>query len=172
MRRGVVAVLTLFLLCLYPVIAVGEEVGSNDLIEQAKAYDGQEIVYSGEVIGDILDAGDHVWLNVSDGSNAIGVWTDRNLAREVQVAGRYAQHGDTVQVTGTFLRACPDHGGDFDIHAKSVTLIQRGYPVSHDVTRWKVWLAVLLTMGAAGCMAFVLARLGWKMTARRNQQNT
>ena len=163
MRRGVIAALTLFLILAWPAFALGEEVGSNDLIERAQEYDGREVVYSGEVIGDILDAGDHVWLNVSDGSNALGVWTDRDLAREIQVAGRYAQHGDTVQVTGIFLRACPEHGGDFDIHAKSVTLVQRGYPVSHEVTRWKVWLATLLTFGAAGCMVFVARRTNQKL---------
>jgi hypothetical protein len=167
MRRGVVMVLALFLLSICPAIAHGENVGSNELIEQAKDFDGQEIVYSGEVIGDILDAGDHVWLNVSDGSNAIGVWTDRNLASDIQIPGRYGQHGDTVQVTGVFYRACPEHGGDFDIHAKSVTLVQSGYPVSHDVTEWKVWLAVLLTVGAAGCMVFVLSRANWRTRRRR-----
>ncbi len=167
MRCGVVVVLALFFLSLYPAIALGENVGSNELIEQAKDFDGQEIVFSGEVIGDILDARDHVWLNVSDGSNAIGIWADRNLAGDIQVPGRYAQHGDTVQVTGVFYRACPEHGGDFDIHAKSVTLVQPGYPVSHDVTQWKRWLAVLLTVGAAGCMVFVLSRTNWRTRRSR-----
>lgn len=158
MYRGVIAAWALFLLFAGPALASGSGIDSKDLIENTQAYDGQEIVYSGEVIGDILDAGDHVWLNVSDGSNAIGVWTERNLAREIQVAGRYAQHGDTVRVTGVFLRACPEHGGDSDIHAKSVTLVQRGYPVSHGVARWKVWLATFITLGAAGCMVFVVMR--------------
>jgi hypothetical protein len=157
MRRGVVSVLFLFLLCAFPAAALAEEVGSNDLIEQAKAYEGREIVFSGEVIGDILDAGDHVWINVSDGSNAVGVWTQRDLAREIHMAGRYEQRGDTVRVTGVFHRACPEHGGDFDIHAKNVTLVQRGYPVEHGVARWKVWLSALLTTGAAGLMLLIYA---------------
>jgi len=158
MRRGIVAVIILLFLCALPAAAFGEVVSSNDLIERAQQYDGRQIVFMGEVIGDILNAGDHVWLNVSDDANAVGVWVDADLAREVQVPGRYSQRGDTVQVTGTFHRACPDHGGDFDIHAESIKLIERGVPVSHPVMPWKAAAAPALTAAAAGCMAFVLMR--------------
>lgn len=167
MHRGVIAALALFLLCACPAYAIGSDVGSNDLIEDASGYDGLEIAYSGEVIGDILNAGGHVWLNVSDGSNAVGVWTDRNLASEIQVAGRYGQRGDTVRVTGVFRRACPEHGGDFDIHAEAVTLIERGLPVAHDVQTWKVWLAILLTLAAAACSIPAFYRTERKLLARR-----
>jgi len=162
------AALTLFLLCACPVLAFGEEVGSTDLIERAQSYDGREVIFSGEAIGDILDAGDHVWLNVSDGVNAVGVWVERDLASEIQVAGRYDRRGDAIRVTGAFYRACPDHGGDFDIHAKTVTLVQRGVPVTYDVHQWKVWLAILLTLGAAGCTILVLARADRKLPSRRH----
>lgn len=166
MHRGVIAALALCFLCACPAYAIGG-VGSNDLIEDAQGFDGREVSYSGEVIGDILDAGDHVWLNISDGSNAVGVWVDRNLASEIQVAGRYGQRGDAVRVTGVFRRACPEHGGDFDIHAKAVTLVERGLPITHDVQTWKVWLAILLTLAAAVCSIPVLSRTDRKLLVRR-----
>lgn len=142
------AFLILLILCADPSAAAGEEAGSVLLIEQAKAYDARQIVYTGEVIGDILNAGDHVWLNVSDGSNAIGIWTAKDLAVSVRVPGRYSQQGDTVRVTGKFNRACAEHGGDMDLHADSLVLIKRGTPTGHPVPAWKIWLAALLTIPA------------------------
>jgi hypothetical protein len=159
MFRPIIAALILFLLSAYPVVAFEEEVGSNQMINQANAYDKQYIVYSGEVIGDILSVGDHVWLNVSDGNNAIGIWTPSGLASDILVAGRYNQHGDSIRASGTFYRACPEHGGDMDLHADTITLIAQGHPVSHDVPAWKVWLAVFLSIGAAACMASLLLRV-------------
>ena len=140
--------ITLLLILASPSAAAGEEVGSIQLIEQAKFYDTHEIVYSGEVVGDILSAGDHVWLNVSDGSSAIGVWATRELAEAVQVAGRYSQKGDVIRVAGRFSRACPEHGGDMDLHAQSIVLVKHGFPVGHAVPAWKVWLAVWITVPA------------------------
>lgn len=166
MYRSIIAALVLFLLFAYPAAVVGEEVSSSRLIDQAKALDKQDVIYIGEVIGDILNAGDHVWLNVSDGSNAIGIWTQSGLASDIQVAGRYSQHGDSIRVSGTFHRACPEHGGDMDLHADTVTLITRGYPVSHDVPAWKVWLAVLLTIAAATFMANMLIRVARRSPLR------
>ena len=153
MRRFMISIL--LLLWLFPPFALAAEVGSNDLIDEAGVYNGREIVFTGEVIGDVLNRGDYVWLNVSDGNNAIGVWAQRDLAQEIQVAGRYAQHGDIIRVMGTFNRACPDHGGDLDIHAKQITLVQRGYPVQHDVVRWKVYFACFLFIAATGLTVVV-----------------
>lgn len=142
------AFLMLLILCADPSAAAGEEAGSVLLIEQAKAYDARQIIYTGEVIGDILNAKDHVWLNVSDGSNAIGIWTAKDLAASVRVPGRYSQVGDTVSITGRFNRACAEHGGDMDLHADSLTLIKQGTPTGHPVPAWKIWLAALLTIPA------------------------
>ena len=157
MRRILIFVFCLLWLC--PTLAVAEEVDSNTLIEQAIAYDGQEVVFTGEGIGDVLNAGDHVWLNLSDGSNAIGVWVDKALTGDIQNVGRYAKHGDTVQIRGFFHRVCPDHGGDLDLHAQSLTLIQRGNTVAHPVAWWKGPLALLLTALAITCVTITFVNM-------------
>ena len=159
MYRLIIAILVLCHLAAFPAAALGEEYSSGQLIDLAGEYDRQVLIYSGEVIGDILSVGSHVWLNVSDGSNAIGIWADKGLASAVRTAGSYSVHGDSIRVSGTFFRACPEHGGDMDLHADTVTLIERAYPISHAVPAWKVWLAALLTAAAAGLMAFVLGRI-------------
>lgn len=157
MYRAVMVVVAFCLLFAHPLGVLGEEAGSGQLIDRAKEYDGREIAYSGEVIGDILNAGDHVWLNVSDGGNAIGVWVPSGPAGEVRLAGRYSQIGDTIRVAGIFHRACPEHGGDMDLHADSITLLTRGGPVAHQAPAWKVWTAASLAVAAAVLMAVVLA---------------
>ena len=167
MRRILILGLCLIWFC--PTLAVAEKVDSNTLIEQAMAYDGREVVFTGEVIGDVLNAGDHVWLNLSDGSNAIGVWVEKALTGGIQNVGRYAQHGDTVEVRGIFHRACPDHGGDLDIHAQSVTVIQQGYPVSHPVLWWKAALAVALTVLALACVTITFSKINRRRWPRHEK---
>lgn len=120
------ALLTLFL---QPVFAEALTVSSRDLIENAKAYTEQTIQYEGEIVGDILWRGDHAWVNLSDGSNAIGVWLTRDQLPATVTPGRYQMKGDTLQVVGEFHRACAEHGGDYDIHASQVTLTLPGHPV-------------------------------------------
>ena len=145
-------ILLAMLLCMQPISGVAETVDSNTLIEQATAMNGQRILYTGEVIGDILPVGDYEWLNISDGSNAIGVWLPRSLGENVQIAGRYNTQGDIVQIEGLYHRACPEHGGDLDIHADKVTLLKRGEAVVHAVSPWKLWLGGVLFLLAMACM--------------------
>jgi len=129
------AMITLALWLLLPMGALAEArvVTSTDLIENALVLDGQTVSYTGEVVGDIMKRGDHTWLNLSDGSNAMGVWMETTALGEIAIAGRYGEKGDTVQVTGTFHRACREHGGDLDIHADTLTVVTAGSPVEHDV---------------------------------------
>ena len=49
-------------------------VSSTELIEKAKELDGKEIVYEGEVIGEVMTRGEYSWVNLNDGLNAVGVW--------------------------------------------------------------------------------------------------
>lgn len=147
-------------LCICPGLALadGPEVTSNDLINEAGKYDGQEVVYTGEVIGDILARGDYAWINVFDGSNAIGVWVKTSDIEEIDTLGSYTAHGDTISIKGLFNRACAEHGGDMDIHALSIEVIQEGYAVLHDVPIWKLITGAALLAGAAVCMVLVLKK--------------
>ena len=106
--------------------ASDSKVSIYDLIENAKEYDGKEVVLEGEVIGDILDRGEYVWVNISDGNNsAIGIYMSKELSSVIQTTGNYKTSGDRIRVVGTFQRACKDHGGDLDIHASSVELVKK-----------------------------------------------
>jgi hypothetical protein len=106
-----------------------QPVGSNDLINNARQYDGKVVVYAGEIIGDIMKRGDYAWINVLEGGSAIGVWVERSLLKEISFSGSYKSIGDGVEITGVFHRACPEHGGDLDIHAQSLRVTGAGRPV-------------------------------------------
>ncbi len=124
-----VLIILLFALALYPGTCFSEGLSSSELIKNAKLYDGKLVVYSGEVIGDVMLRGQFVWVNINDGENAIGVWMASTLAEEIEFSGSYKSIGDNIEITGIFHRACPQHGGDLDIHAQALRKKEKGRAV-------------------------------------------
>lgn len=118
---------------------------SATLIDKAAEFDGRAVVYSGEVIGEVMPRGDFVWLNVLQGSNAIGVWAPRSMAREIKYAGDYRFRGDLVEVKGIFHVRCSQHGGDLDIHAGALRIIAAGERVNRKIDPEKILAASLWT---------------------------
>jgi hypothetical protein len=112
-----------FMLCA-PCFA--QPISSAELINNAKEYDGKSVVYQGEVIGDVMKRGGFAWINVHDGRNAVGIWLDNALTKEIIYTGSYQTIGDSVEIIGIFSRSCPEHGGDLDIHAQSLRKIASG----------------------------------------------
>lgn len=158
--RKKISIIIAVVICFCPAMSLagGADVTSNDLINKAGDFDGEKIVYTGEVIGDILSRGEYSWINVSDGSNAIGVWVKSDDISAIDSLGGYTTHGDTVRITGVFNRACPMHGGDMDIHAVSIEIIQEGYKVSHPVAVWEVIAGPILLAGAVVCLVLVMRK--------------
>lgn len=130
-------------------------VKSDDLINNAREYDKKEVVYSGEVIGDIMQRGEYAWINVYDGSNSIGIWITYDEAKKIKYTGSYRYKGDIVEVTGIFNRACPEHGGDFDIHAKSMIVKKEGSEVKREINLTILYIAIAVFLIAAGLNLFI-----------------
>ncbi|MFH1847949.1 MAG: DNA-binding protein [Candidatus Omnitrophota bacterium] len=126
-------------------IAFAGPVSSDALIGSPRKYDMEVVEYRGEIIGDIMTRGDHAWLSVSDGNNAIGVWTKKELLKDIKFAGDYKKKGDIVTVKGVFHRACVEHGGDLDIHALSMDLAKRGYFIPRPVQAEKVFYSAVFS---------------------------
>lgn len=122
--------------------ALAGSVTSQDLIDHAKTFDNKMITYQGEVIGDIMIRGDFAWVNVRDGVNTIGVWIPLREIGKIKYKGGYKFIGDTVKVTGIFHKACPEHGGDLDIHAITMEVIKPGFKRDMLVDKRKVFLAL------------------------------
>lgn len=124
----------------------------NELIENTYKYDGRMVVLEGEAIGEVLERGEYSWINVSDGSNAIGFWLETTEAGKIAFFGDYKHIGDTVRITGTFSRNCPEHGGDVDIHCKTLEIVKKGIVVEERIDLQKIvvggilFLAMLITL--------------------------
>ena len=128
-------------------VCFAQSVSSTELINSAKQYDGKTVVYTGEVIGDIMIRGDYAWINLWDGKNAIGIWVGKGLVKDIAYTGSYKFKGDVVEVGGVFHRACLQHGGDLDIHAQSLIKIIAGRP-TQEMPNFKKGNIVILLSGA------------------------
>jgi hypothetical protein len=124
------------------------------LIEEAKQLDGQKVIFEGEVIGDIMPRGDHDWINVLSNGTAIGIWVTREQGQEIGLAGRYQIQGDKVRIIGQFNKACAEHGGDLDIHAISLEIVEPGMVSRQPAELKKILIAGVLLVLAVGSLAY------------------
>lgn len=149
----------------YSVHAKAETIVSvNDLIEHAKEFDGQEVTVQGEAIGEGMKRGDYSWININDGTNAIGLWTSESDAEKVTRYGNYKNIGDTIQMVGVFHRACKEHGGEADLHGKELTVIEEGYQIKETIAVSKI-----LGSGVLVLIAFAMFLLLYKTTNRKGK---
>jgi len=128
-QSSVVSILFLFLLTTYNLqltTAFAQPISSAELINNAKLYDAKAVAYEGEIIGDIMVRGNYAWINLNDGSGAIGIWANQSLTKDLVYTGSYKSRGDWLEITGIFHRACPEHGGDLDIHAQGIRKVKSG----------------------------------------------
>jgi hypothetical protein len=116
----------------------------NELIEQSLDLDHQTITLEAEVIGEVLERGENAWINVNDGTNAIGIYLTLDQTKQLKVFGDYFNVGDVVRVQGIFERSCVEHGGEMDIHASSIQVIKAGHPITHAISPWKFVLTIIL----------------------------
>ena len=167
MQKKALLFIIALLILLVPTIAFAdsESIGSNDLIDRAKDYDGKTVIYEGEVTGDILYRGDYAWLAVFDGNNTIGCYVTAEQAKQVSVVGGYGKSGDTIQIEGIFHRACAEHGGDLDIHSVSIRVLTVGETVAVSHSKLVTILACALPLPAAGLLFLV-----WKRRAKSSFQ--
>lgn len=152
MQKGLTLAFYLALLLLGFAQAGQADVTSTALIENAAELDNQTVEFEGEAVGDVMLRGDHAWVNVSDGANAVGIWCPVETLPTIAVLGRYQTVGDRLHVRGQYHRACPQHGGDLDIHAVSVQVVERGRRVPQRVAPAKI--------AAAGIAALCALALG------------
>jgi hypothetical protein len=136
--------------------AAGASVSPSELVSRPD-LDGQLVAVEGEVIGEVMERGDHSWVNLGDGSAAVGVWVRAEPARAVVFTGGHASVGDTVRVTGVFTLDCSEHGGEPDLHAQTFEVVAQGRVADHPVSRGRTYLALALLLG--GIISGVATRL-------------
>ncbi|MBU3146159.1 hypothetical protein [Clostridium sp. CF012] len=142
---------TIILICIlvfsFPRACMAKEYSNfNDLIENGKKIDNTKITLNGEAIGESMNRGKYSWVNISDGSNAMGIWIKNEQVKSIKNFGKYGYKGDTLRINGTFNRACLEHGGDMDIHASSVEIIEVGGKVIIPISNNKKIIAIILAL--------------------------
>jgi len=148
MKRKFDVKCTVLAVLLITFVGLGESVASGnissaELISNAKKYDGKQVGYRGEIIGEVMKRGDFAWVNLHDGENAIGIWVPFVLTKNIIYTGSYKAKGDIFEVFGVFNRACPEHGGDLDIHAEVFNKIESGMIVSEEINPGKKHKALI-----------------------------
>jgi len=159
-----------------PAFASGqaEEVTTADLLNEWEKYDGQEVIFKGEAIGDVMRRGDYAWITVNDdfysrearleagelrgGNSGMGVWLPVEEADKIQELGRYGTVGDFVEVRGVFNANCLEHGGDFDIHAKTLKVIDPGRDLDTSPDTGKYLAALCSFLCLLGTLSPILRR--------------
>ncbi|MHB1323882.1 MAG: hypothetical protein ACYC6J_04395 [Coriobacteriia bacterium] len=156
---------------------------SMTLVEQPKEYDGTDVTFIGEVVGEAMKRGDMAWLHINDDpyylmnveegaqlggyNSGMAVWLDAELTEKITYYGDYKHEGDVVEVAGVFNAACPEHGGDMDIHARSLEMVRVGHVVIDPVHPWKIAWAIGLSLVAAGVGALMRLSRDHPIDARR-----
>ena len=126
-----------------------------------RALNGSEVSFTGEAVGDIVNADEgHKWVNIRGSSNsAISVYMPDDLAKLIQNVGDYHMTGTTLKITGTYHIACPEHEGELDVHASTAEVTDNGGPVTHMVAPGRLEAAfVLCIVAGLLLMAFLLVR--------------
>ncbi|MBI3008609.1 MAG: DNA-binding protein [Candidatus Omnitrophica bacterium] len=146
--------------CALFTVCLAESISSTELLNSTNQYNNKIVIYEGEVIGDVMMRGSHAWLNLWDGTNTIGIWATKEMARDIQYVGRYGSKGDKITVRGIFHKACPEHGGDLDVHAEEIIAHVYGGKVSHPVDSGKIKTSVIL------CGVLVIVSAWWFVRKR------
>lgn len=103
-----------------------------DLATADSYLNNQTVQVVGEAVGDRITAefdSAYCWValqSLDAPYSQISVYMTRTQADPIDVFGVYGARGTTLQVRGTFHLACPDHQGLTDLHADSVTVVQKG----------------------------------------------
>ncbi|MCM8823850.1 MAG: hypothetical protein NC822_04145, partial [Candidatus Omnitrophica bacterium] len=84
-------------------------------------------------------------------------------AKEVSFTGNYRYNGDWIEIKGIFNRACLQHGGDLDIHAKTIRIIRKGSLREDKIPAFKINLGVSLIIAYLLLTgSYLLKELIWK----------
>lgn len=147
MFKKIIIIMCLTITCfsiIIPIKANANDYTLNDLIEKGKLLDGRELVLKGEAVGEEIKRGDYSWININDTTNAMGIYMTKEDSLKVKNYGGYNKRGDILEVVGTFNRACKEHGGDMDVHAIDVLVIEKGELTKYKLPKEKIILAIIM----------------------------
>lgn len=138
-----------------------QSVSISEIMAHSEEFDGKEVVIEAEVIGDIMKRGDYSWININDGSAAIGVYLDTKEVEKIHKTGAYERKGDRIKITGIFHRAYNEQGGELAIEGKSLEVIEQGRELKNSVPIEKVKMLLSMIV-VTGLILSIKALKHWR----------
>lgn len=126
-----------------------------ELLDARRALDGKMVVFQGEAIGDIINAGhNRKWVLLDDNGAALSVLLTTDQAKMITNLGRYGVKGTTLKVTGVYHIADAEEAGELDVRAYKVEVVSPGERFEKPVHLWKLALGLGLCAISAGLGLF------------------
>jgi len=143
-----------------------------------RLFDGLDVRYVGEVVGDVLARDGGAWVLINDDAYALelgpigahrervgfnsglSVWLPDGLHERIGATGRFGRRGDIVLVEGVLLRTDPADGGGITLRATTLEVLAPSVTTVEPLNRA---LAVAAT-------AVMLLAVGGILVARRGRE--
>lgn len=140
--------------------SAAQEVTVSDLIENGRDFDGEEVVVSGELVGDYGFRSDGwMWTQLNSdvyssnplresgspegGNVGIGVRMPTDMASGLDSPGGYRQRGPLVTMTGIWKYHDEARQGESYFEAQALIVVKDGRVLTQDPN----WLTILLGAG-------------------------
>lgn len=136
------------------------------------AFDGQVVIYFGEVVGDVLQRDGGAWTLVNDdayalnlgplsahgdlqgGNSGLAVWLPGELATLADEPGNASRRGDVLRVRGVVRRTDPNDGGGLTLRAFQAEVVVEAQYLETPVNRVQLLVAAAFTLAAAGVVVW------------------
>lgn len=150
----------------------GDRLSSDQVFACPAAWDGKEVTYVGEAVGEVLRRDGGVWVQMNDdayaletgplvghrersGFNAgLSVWLPDGLHERVDGVGRYERRGTVVLLEGTIHRADPADGGGTTLRATSLEVLAPATPLEQPLHVLQIVVAAVLALAAVAALLY------------------
>lgn len=140
---------------------------SISALQEADSYlNDQTVQVTGEVVGDRIKAESNpgfcwIVLQANDSYAEVPVFLPLRDTESIDTYGAYGRKGTTLQIRGIFHLSCPEHQGLTDLHADTMTLVEKG-SVTEQVLDLRAFLpgGVLVAAGLVMMLVFRHMREG------------
>jgi hypothetical protein len=133
-----------------------QHVTLNQLVEESKTFDGKTVIVTGEALTEAMERGEYAWVNINDGTNAMGVFMPIESVKAIKSYGNYHRYGDQIEIEAVFNRSCVQHGGDMELHLVKYLSVVPGHDREMPVKTLNLLIAVILTIMTGALVVYYL----------------
>lgn len=142
----------------------GERVTSSQVFRCPAAFDGLEVTYAGEAVGDVLERRGGAWVQVNDDAYALetgplidhrqrsgfntglSVWLPDGLHERIEGVGDADRRGDVILIRGILDRTDPDDGGGLTVRATELEVLAPSTEIEAPLHTLQALIAGLLAV--------------------------